>query len=117
MIRIKRGTVSLKHRKSLLSKVSGYRWGRSSKERQAREAWLHAGNHAFAHRRKKKGDFKRLWNVRIGAALRSHNLSYSTFIGLLRKRGVVLNRKMLSEIAQKRRDVFDRLVALSDKKD
>ena len=110
MVRVKRGTISLKSRKSLLKKVKGYRWGRSTKERQAREAWLHAGNHAFAHRRKKKGDFRRLWNVRIGAALRSHNLSYSVFMGVLKKKGVILNRKMLSEIAQKRKDSFDRVV-------
>lgn len=110
MIRIKRGTISLKSRKSLLRKVKGYRWGRSTKERQAREALLHAGNHAFAHRKKKKGDFRRLWNIRINAALRSHNLSYSVFKGALKKKGVLLNRKMLSEIAQKRADVFDRIM-------
>ena len=110
MVRVKRGTISLKSRKSLLKKVKGYRWGRSKKERQAREALLHAGNHAFAHRKKKKGDFRRLWNIRIGAALKPHNLSYSVFIGTLKKKEVALNRKMLSEIAQKRPGVFDRIV-------
>ena len=110
MVRVKRGTISLKSRKSLLRKVKGYRWGRSTKERQAREAWLHAGNHAFAHRRKKKGDFRRLWNVRISAALKPHNLSYSVFMGMLKKNGVILNRKMLSEIARQRKDSFDRIV-------
>ncbi len=110
MVRVKRGTISLKSRKSLLKKVKGYRWGRSTKERQAREAWLHAGNHAFAHRKKKKGDFRRLWNIRISAALKPHNLSYSTFMGTLKKKGILLNRKMLSEIAQKRKILFDRIV-------
>lgn len=110
MVRIKRGTVSLKKRKALLKKVKGYRWGRSKKERQAREALLHAGNYAFAHRRKKKGDFRQMWNIRIGAALKPHNVSYSSFIGSLKKRGVILNRKMLSEIAQKRADTFERIV-------
>ena len=110
MVRVKRGTISLKSRKSLLKKVKGYRWGRSTKERQAREAWLHAGNHAFAHRRKKKGDFRRLWNIRINAALKPHNLSYSTFIGILRKKDILLNRKMLSEIAQQRKNLFDQIV-------
>lgn len=110
MVRIKRGTISLKRRKSLLKKVKGYRWGRSTKERQAREALLHAGNHAFAHRRKKKGDFRRLWNIRIGAALKPHNISYSSFVGSLKKKGVILNRKTLSEVAQKRADTFERIV-------
>ena len=110
MVRIKRGTISLRRRKSLLKKVKGYRWGRSTKERQAREALLHAGNHAFAHRRKKKGDFRRLWNIRISAALKPHHLSYGAFMGKLKKKGIILNRKMLSEIAQKNKDVFDRIV-------
>ena len=110
MVRIKRGTISLKTRRSLLKKVKGYRWGRSKKERQAREALLHAGAHAFAHRRKKKGDFRRLWHVRIGAALRPHDLSYSVFMGALKKNGILLNRKMLSEIALKKKDTFDRIV-------
>ena len=110
MVRIKRGTISLKSRKTLLRKVKGYRWGRSTKERQAREAWLHAGNHAFAHRRKKKGDFRRLWNIRISAALKPHNLSYSAFMGMLKKKDIVLNRKMLSEIALQKKESFNRIV-------
>lgn len=110
MVRVKRGTTSLKRRKTLLKKVKGYRWGRSKKERQAREAMLHAGNHAFAHRRKKKGDFRKLWNIRISAALKPHGLSYSSFIGLLKKKGVALNRKTLSELAQTRAETFERIV-------
>lgn len=110
MVRIKRGTTSLKTRRSLLKKVKGYRWGRSNKERQAREAWLHAGNHAFAHRRKKKGDFRKLWTMRINATVRQMDMSYSTFIDLLNKKGVKLDRKMLSELAKDRRETFDRVV-------
>ena len=115
MVRIKRGTTSLKSRKSLLERAKGYRWGRSSKERLAREAILHAGNHAFAHRRRKKGDFRRLWNIRIGAALRPHSISYSVFIHLLKKKGYALDRKSLSEVAQKRPDTFDRIVVATQK--
>ena len=76
---------------------------------------MHAGNHAFAHRRKKKGDFRRLWNVRISAALKPHNLSYSSFMGILKKKEVVLNRKILSEIARKRAEVFDRIVEANNR--
>lgn len=110
MVRIKRGTTSLKTRKSLLKKAKGYRWGRSTKERQAREAVLHAGAHAFAHRRKKKGDFRRLWTVRIAAAVQPHNLSYSTFIHQLKQYQTPLNRKMLATIAAERKETFDRIV-------
>ena len=110
MTRIKRGTTSLKRRRSLLKRAKGYRWGRSTKERQAREAVLHAGNFAFAHRRKKKGVFRRLWTIRIGAALRRHTFSYSTFIHALKQKQINLDRRSLSEIAQKNPEAFDRIV-------
>ena len=110
MVRVKRGVMSLKTRRNLLKRVKGFRWGRSTKERQAREAILHAGNHAFAHRRKKKGDFRRLWNTRISAALRPSHMSYSAFISGLKKNNITLNRKVLSEIAQKHPKTFERVV-------
>ncbi len=110
MVRIKRGTTSLKTRRNVLKQVKGYRFGRSNKERQAREAIAHAGAYAFTHRRDKKGDFRRLWTVRIGAALRPLELSYSKFIGMLKKKNIELDRKVLSEIAQKNPESFARIV-------
>ena len=110
MARIKRGTTSLKRRRNVLKQVKGYRFGRSKKERQAREAIAHAGQHAFGHRRDKKGDFRRLWNVRINAAVRPFNFSYSTFIDALKKKEIGLNRKMLSEIAREHQESFERIV-------
>ena len=68
MARVKGGVTSNKRRKNILAETRGYRHGRSTKKRQAREAIFHAGKYAFAHRRDKKNDFKRLWNVRINAA-------------------------------------------------
>ena len=115
MTRVKRGTVSLKTRKYLLKKVKGYRWGRSKKERQAREALLHAGNHAFAHRKKKKGAFRALWHIRISAALKPYHLSYSAFMHALKKKDTGLNKKVLSDIAQQRQDIFDRIVTAHTK--
>ena len=105
MARVKRGTTSLKTRRNVLKQVKGYRFGRSTKERQAREAIAHAGMHAYDHRRDKKGDFRRLWNIRINAAVRPFKFSYSTFIHALN-----INRKMLSEIADKHPDSFERIV-------
>ena len=110
MVRIKRGTQSLKTRKSLLKKVKGYRWGRSKKERQAREALFHAGAYAFAHRRKKKGDFRKLWTVRISAGLQPHDMSYSSFIHRLKQNNSPINRKMLATLAKEHKDIFDRVV-------
>ncbi|MFT7557714.1 MAG: large subunit ribosomal protein L20 [Planctomycetota bacterium] len=110
MSRVKRGTISMKHRRKILSLVKGYRFGRSRKERQAQEAIYHAGNHAFAHRRRKKGDFRRLWNIRINAAVRPFGLSYSRLIDAMNKKSITINRKMLSEIAQERPDTFERVM-------
>src|SRR5262249_52821016 len=100
MARVKGGKSSAKTRRNVLKMVKGYRFGRSTKERQAREAIAHAGKHAFAHRRDKKNDYRRLFNIRINAALDevSETLSYSKFIGGLNKQKILINRKMLSEI-------------------
>jgi len=110
MARVKRGTTKLKRRRNVLKQVKGYRFGRSTKERQAKEAIAHAGMHAFDHRRDKKGDFRRLWNIRINAAVRLFNTSYSKFIDVLKKKEVGLNRKMLSEIAREHPETFERIV-------
>lgn len=89
--------------------TKGYRFARSKKERAAKEAIVHAGKYSFAHRRDKKNDFRRLWNVRIGAGL-GETMSYSKFIGALSKKGVKVNRKMLAELAEKSPETFARIV-------
>lgn len=110
MTRVKRGTISLKRRKNVLKQVKGYRFGRSTKERQAREAIAHAGAHAFAHRRDKKNDRRRLWQVRLNAALRPLGFSYSKFIGALKLKNISLDRKVLSQIANENPQSFERIV-------
>ena len=91
MTRVKKGVNALKTRRSVLRQVKGFRHGRSTKERAATEALFHAGSYAFAHRRDTKGDFRRLWNVRINAALRPLGFSYSKFIGILKKKNIALD--------------------------
>ena len=110
MTRVKRGTTSLKHRRNILRKAKGYRFGRSKKEAQAKEALLHAGVYAFAHRRKKKGDFRQLWQVKINAGSREHGISYSKFIDALKKKNIGLNRKMLAEFAEHSPEIFEKIV-------
>lgn len=111
MTRVKRGTIKAKHRRNILKQTKGYRFGRSTKKREAKEAIAHAGAHAFAHRRKKKNDFRRLWNIRINAAVRNvAGISYSTFIGLLKKKGIDLDRKILSTLARENPETFERIV-------
>ncbi len=111
MTRIKRGTISLKRRRNVLKQVKGYRFGRSKKEALAREAIFHAGAHAFAHRRDKKNDFRKLWNIKINAGVRDSGMSYSKFIGALKKKNIALDRKILAELAEKNPEVLAKIVS------
>src|SRR3989344_2136849 len=111
MSRVKKGMNALKTRKNILKQVKGYRFARSKKERAAYEAIMHAGTYAFAHRRDKKGDMRRLWNVRLNAALEEKGLSYSKFMGALKKKNLLLNRKMLSELAASHPETFNKIIA------
>ncbi len=110
MARVKKGVSALKTRRNVLKQVKGYNFGRSTKEKQAREAIAHAGTYAFANRRDKKGDFRRLWNVRLNSVLRESGLSYSKFMGSLKNAKILLNRKMLSEIAATSPETFKKIV-------
>ena len=109
MTRVKRGTIKNKRRKNVLAQTKGYRFGRSTKEAQAKEAIAHAGTYAFAHRRDKKSDKRRLWQVHINAAVRDLGMSYSKFIGGLKKAGITVDRKILSEIAATKPETFKRV--------
>ena len=110
MPRVKRGTIANKRRKNVLSQVKGYRFGRSTKERMAKDAIAHAGTYAFAHRRDKKGDKRRLWQVQINAAVRELGMTYSKFIDALKKANITIDRKILSGLAQTNPDTFKRVV-------
>ncbi|MBI5466105.1 MAG: 50S ribosomal protein L20 [Candidatus Kerfeldbacteria bacterium] len=110
MARVKRGMMHLKRRRYLLKRTKGYKWGRKSKITLAKVATHKAGQHAFAHRRDKKANFRRLWNVQLNAAVRQYGLSYSRFIDLLKKSKVELDRKVLSQLAREYPAVFQKLV-------
>jgi large subunit ribosomal protein L20 len=109
MSRVKRGTTKNKRRKYLLAQTKGYRFGRKSKERVAREAVRHAGAHAFRDRRLKKRNFRNLFTLRINAAARENGFSYSKFIGALKKGGISLDRKSLAALAKDHPEAFQRL--------
>jgi len=109
MTRVKRGTIANKRRKNILSQVKGYRFGRSTKERMAKDAIAHAGTYAFAHRRDKKSDKRRLWQVQINAAVRELGLTYSVFIDKLKKANVSVDRKILSTLAQENPASFKKI--------
>ncbi len=112
MTRVKKGVNALKARRNVLKQVKGYRFGRGTKEKQATEAIFHAGTYAFAHRRDKKGEARRIWNVRINAALdTAGGMSFSKFMGALKKKGIQLDRKILSTIAAAHPESFKKIVA------
>lgn len=110
MTRVKKAVHALKNRRSTLLAAKGFRFRRSKTERAANEALMHAGVYAFVHRRDKKGDFRRLWNVRLNAALRPLGFSYSKFIGAAKKKGIALDRKSLAHLAEFKPEAFKKVV-------
>lgn len=110
MTRIKGGLLHAKRRRGILKHTKGYKWGRKSKIKVAKVAKMKAGQYAFASRRAKKRSSRQLWNVRINAAVRDLGLSYSQLIGLLKKKQISLDRKVLSTIAQKYPALFKKIV-------
>ena len=110
MARVKRAVSGRKKRNATMEAVKGYRGARSRRLRVAKEQVLHSGVYAFRDRRDKKGQFRRLWIARIGAAARQNGMSYSTFIAGLNAAGVELNRKMLADIAVRDPVAFTGLV-------
>lgn len=99
MTRIKRGTNKRRRHKKVLELTRGHQGVRHTLYRRAHESMIHALQYSYAHRREKKGDMRRLWNIRINAAARAHNLSYSQLIHGLKLAGVAVDRKMLADLA------------------
>jgi large subunit ribosomal protein L20 len=109
MTRVKRGTISLKRRKNVLKMTKGYRFGRSTKERIAKEAIFHAGTYAFRDRRTNKRNFRALWTLRINASVRGLGMSYSKFMDGLKKANITLDRKVLATLAKDHPEAFSRV--------
>jgi large subunit ribosomal protein L20 len=110
MVRVKKGVHAAKTRRNVLKQAKGFRNGRSTKEKFAYEQLVHSYSAAFAHRKDKKGDFRRLWNVRINAGLRGLGYTYSTFIGALKKKNIEVDRKILADLAMNVPASFERVV-------
>lgn len=110
MPRVKRGKIALKRREKILKYTKGFKWGRKSKERAAKEALLHAWTHAYRDRRVKKRTARALWQIQLNAAVRQYGLNYSKFIHCLKRANVELDRKVLSEIAREYPEVFKEIV-------
>ncbi len=117
MARVKTGTTRRKRHKKVLKLTKGFRGTNNRLYKRAKEALLHAGHYAFVGRKLRKRDMRKLWILRINAALTEMNegLKYSRFMNNLKKNNIELNRKMLSEVAINDFNTFKQIVAKSSK--
>jgi len=112
MVRVKRGVIAHKRRKNLLKYAKGFRLGRKSKYRLAKEAVYHALRYATRDRKAKKRSFRQLWQLQINAGAKSKGVRYSDLIFGLKTRKVELNRKMLAILAKEKPETFAKIIEL-----
>ena len=115
MPRARNGVAKLRKKRRLLKRAKGFRGGRGKLLRTVKETLIRGEVFATQHRRKKKGDWRRLWIVRINAACKARGINYSRFVQGLKKANVELNRKVLSDIAVRDASGFDELVSTAKK--
>ncbi len=116
MPRVKRGVAAHHRHKKVLELTKGHRATSHSLYRRAHESMLHALSYSYRHRKERKGDFRRLWITRINAAARLSGLSYNKFMDGLRKAGIVVDRKMLADLAVRDAKAFSELAATAKTK-
>ena len=113
MPRVKRGVTAHRRHKKVLALTKGHRATKHSIYRRAHESMLKSLSYAYAHRRERKGDMRRLWILRVNAAARAQGLTYSQFIDGLKKSGVEVNRKILADMAVRETEAFANLVTIA----
>lgn len=113
MSRVRGAPASKRRRKKILKAAKGYRGGRSKLIRTATESVHRAGQYAYRDRKRRKGDMRRLWIIRINAGARMHGISYSQFMHGLKTASVEVDRKMLADMAVNDMDGFEKLVAIA----
>ena len=115
MARVKGAMMTRKRRNATLKLAKGY-WGSKSKHfKMAKQQVMKSGNYAFKGRKLKKRDYRRLWITRISASVAPYGMNYSTFMNGLKKAGIVINRKMLAELAVNDKAAFAQLVETAKK--
>lgn len=110
MARVKRGTTANKRRKNVLKHTKGFKWGRKSKYKQAKQALQKAWVYSYRDRKVKKRDMRKLWQIQISAATKTHGISYSKFMHGLKKNKIELDRKILAQLAHEQPDIFKQIV-------
>ena len=115
MARVKGAMMTRKHRNKVLGLAKGY-WGNKSRHyKMAQEQMMKSGRYAYVGRKQKKRDFRQLWITRINAACKLNGMNYSTFMNGLKKSGIVINRKMLAELAVNDKAAFVQLTETAKK--
>jgi len=111
--RVKRGVTSHRRHKKILSQTKGHRGTKHRLIKRANESMIKSLAYAYAHRRERKGDMRRLWILRVNAACRARGITYSKFMDGLKKSGIEINRKMLADMAVREPESFSSLVAMA----
>jgi len=110
MVRIKRGTSANKRRKNVLKYTKGFRWGRKSKFRLAKQAVQKAFTYSFRDRKVRKREFRKLWQTYIGSACKEHGTSYNKFMNSLKKNNIELDRKILADFVANNPEIFKKIL-------
>lgn len=110
MVRVKSGVLTKKKHKKVLKMAKGYWMTRHKQFKKAKEALLHAGDYAFTGRKDRKSQFRRLWIIRLNAALNQAGIKYNYFINQLKQKNIILDRKILAQIALDYPKVFNKIV-------
>jgi large subunit ribosomal protein L20 len=113
MPRVKRGVTTHQKHKSILALTKGHRASKHKLIKRAKESMVKSLSYAYAHRRERKGDMRRLWIVRVNAACRLEGMTYSDLINGLKKSGVVVNRKLLADMAVQEPETFVQMVTIA----
>lgn len=110
MTRVKRSVQKRRRKKKIIKLAKGYKWSRKAKYRLAKDALKHAWTYAYRDRKAKKRDFRQLWQIKINALCRENGISYSRFINALRKSNIIIDRKILAELAQTHPEIFKKII-------
>ena len=110
MTRVKKGAAAHKHKKHLLKHAKGFKYGRKSKYKLAKDALRHAWTYSYRDRKVKKRDFRQLWQLQINAAVRPLGINYSRFIKALKDKKIELDRKVLAQLIAEQPEIFKQIV-------
>ncbi len=115
MVRVKRGKIAKKRKSNLLKHAKGFKWGRKSKYKSAKQALMKAWTYSYRDRKRKKRDFRTLWQTQINAVCRQLGLPYSKFIAGLKKNNIEIDRKILASLAQSHPRIFEKIIEKAKK--